>query len=119
MTKKELNTKYKTKNKKSIGSHKENGENKKDDPEKGVELKERSVKKSQFYSQPFYKKIYFLWTSPYTKFWINFLSYIGFLILFGIGKLYSLYSKNPFILISFKHKIKSYTLASMWKFIPR
>ena len=89
-------------------------ENNIDDPEKKGALKERSVKKSQFHSHPIYKNIYFLWSSPYSKFCINFLSYFCFLILFGTGKLNKCY--DHFILISLAFKLISYTLASMRRF---
>ena len=87
MTKKELNRKYKTKNQTSNESRKKKQNDSKKEGE-NTQVKERNIKTSQFYSQPIYKKIYFLWTSPYTKFWINFLSYIVFLVLFGIVTLW-------------------------------
>ena len=42
----------------------------------------------EYVTPPFYKKIYLLWHSPYTKFWVNFLAYICFLTLFGIVTLW-------------------------------
>jgi hypothetical protein len=41
------------------------------------------------YVQPsFCRKIYMVWSSPFTKFWINFISYICFLVLFGVVTLW-------------------------------
>ncbi|CAF0859038.1 unnamed protein product [Brachionus calyciflorus] len=44
--------------------------------------------KCNYVTPPFYEKIYLVWSSPFTKFWINFISYIGFLFLFGIVTLW-------------------------------
>ncbi len=42
----------------------------------------------KYVTPPIYTKIYMVWTSPFTKFWINFIAYIWFLILFGIVTLW-------------------------------
>jgi hypothetical protein len=39
---------------------------------------------SRYVTPPFFEKIYLVWNSPYTKFWMNFLSYILFLALYGV-----------------------------------
>ena len=41
-----------------------------------------------YVSPPFFKKIYMVWHAPYTKFWINFICYISYLVLFGIVTLW-------------------------------
>jgi hypothetical protein len=38
----------------------------------------------EYVSPPLYEKIYLIWSSPFTKFWMNFISYLGFLFLFSV-----------------------------------
>lgn len=45
-------------------------------------------KRTKYVTPPFYQKVYLLWSSPFTKFWANFISYICFLILFGLVTLW-------------------------------
>ena len=42
----------------------------------------------KYVTPPIWEKIYLVWTSPFTKFWVNFISYIFFLILFGLVTLW-------------------------------
>ncbi len=42
----------------------------------------------EYISPPFYEKIHLIWSSPYTKFWMNFLSYLLFLALFSLVTLW-------------------------------
>ena len=54
-----------------------------------VDIEQRTKINKRFNNAPsIHRKIYMLWTAPYTKFWINFLSYICFLMLFGIVTLW-------------------------------
>lgn len=43
---------------------------------------------TKYATPPFYRKVLMLWSSPFTKFWANFISYICFLILFGVVTLW-------------------------------
>ena len=47
-----------------------------------------SETKSEYVTPPFHKKVYLVWSSPFTKFWMNFLSYICYLMLFGLVTLW-------------------------------
>ena len=115
VTKKELNQKLIKENKKPAKrfqriksqsiNDKENVEANSEEGEEFKQYKERNVKKSHFYTQPIHMKIYYLWTAPYTKFWINFISYICFLMLFGVVTLWPGNIKNFFfahLFIKFK-----------------
>lgn len=42
----------------------------------------------EYVSPPIYEKIYMLWSSPFTKFWMNFISYMCFLFLFSLVTLW-------------------------------
>jgi hypothetical protein len=55
---------------------------------KETHTKESNRKRTKYVTPPFYRKIYMLWSSPFTKFWANFISYICFLALFGIVTLW-------------------------------
>lgn len=44
--------------------------------------------KCKYVTPPFYEKVYLVWSSPFTKFWVNFISYICFLVLFGMVTLW-------------------------------
>jgi hypothetical protein len=57
--------------------------------QESLQTADKKIEKCREYvTPPFYKKIYLLWHSPYTKFWINFLAYVCFLTLFGIVTLW-------------------------------
>lgn len=56
--------------------------------------KKSSDSTTKYATPPFYKKVYMLWSSPFTKFWANFISYICFLILFGLVTLWPCCGKS-------------------------
>lgn len=45
-------------------------------------------KQTKYVTPPFYEKVYLLWSSPFTKFWAYFISYMCFLFLFAIVTLW-------------------------------
>ena len=49
----------------------------------------KQSEKSGSHATPnFFQKVYMVWHAPYTKFWINFICYISYLVLFGIVTLW-------------------------------
>ena len=70
------------------------------------------AKRTKYVTPPFYRKVYMLWSSPFTKFWANFISYICFLALFGIVTLWPCCGMNfyLFIFYVFSRKINKHTM---------
>ena len=47
-----------------------------------------NVRSKKYVTPPFYEKIYMVWNSPYTKFWVYFWTYMCYLLLFAVVTLW-------------------------------
>jgi len=90
-TKNELSRKLMTAVKRKKRSYIEilEGKEKTSEMEHDTEISENNRPKvRRFVSLPFRDKVYMLWTAPFTKFWLNFISYVCFLMLFSLVSLW-------------------------------
>ena len=51
-----------------------------------IDNRKHAAKK--YVTPPFYQKVFLVWSSPYTKFWMRFLMYICYLVLFSFSTLW-------------------------------